>query len=561
MANESLLGVRSVASENALPRVPPLQPSVTTDFRSRTFHIDERGLHEHAHRLAISEAAGSLDLLARAGVLDVLSEQDEYVHRLPTMTELTSAEVLEDGRAISALEAFMHVLKSNLGPGCLALPIVFARAGPLVSAGLLLGVALQGTYSMVLLVRLKHAVRACGQRCVTLEDLAHLAFGAPGLRAVESLIVAQQLGVCCVFISLVRTNLIAGLRGLLGAEVCFALVVGACALLALARKIQALWPLSMAANAFMLTACATAVGASVGALLGAPDAPELVRAPSVHAAGACLSALFFAYEGVALVLPVESAYAPTVHSVAPLHAAVAPLGAAPHLAGPEPLRGGGGVASRRGSRDSAGGGALSRADTPSALPLARSPFEAILVGAMGCIGVLFATVGISAASGFPEISSGSITAYLAGRWPDNRWFAAVNALVGVAVLCTYPLQLQPAVMVLDKLGARPGGGRLALGARFVATRWAVTAACALVVLTVPRLDLLIQLLGALCQAALAGLPFGLSLQLRAIGLVPISATLAAVHTVLMLVCACVMVGGTAAAGADIARYLAASHGS
>lgn len=61
-------------------------------------------------------------------------------------------------RPISSLEAYLHLLKANLGADALALPLAFARAGVSVGAALLLCAAAQGTYAMLLLARLKAAL-------------------------------------------------------------------------------------------------------------------------------------------------------------------------------------------------------------------------------------------------------------------------------------------------------------------------------------------------------------------------------------------------------------------
>lgn len=183
-------------------------------------------------------------------------------------------------------------------------------------------------------------------------------------------------------------------------------------------------------------------------------------------------------------------------------------------------------------------------------------FEVVLLVAMGIIALIFASVGASVALAFPTISSGSVTAFLAARSPDDRWLAAVNAFVSMAVLLTYPLQMQPAVMVLDRLAA---ANKRPSALLFASTRVALTAGCAAIVLAVPALDLLISLLGALCQASLAALPYVIALQLHRLGFVPLSPGLVAVHVVFTVFCAFVCVLGTYWAIADIAAYLVNAH--
>jgi hypothetical protein len=69
---------------------------------------------------------------------------------------------------------------------------------------------------------------------------------------------------------------------------------------------------------------------------------------------------------------------------------------------------------------------------------------------MGAVASLFLLVGLTCSLAFPDIDSGSITAYLRSTYPDQPWFDICNGLVVVAVFLTFPLQLTPAVEVLDE---------------------------------------------------------------------------------------------------------------
>jgi hypothetical protein len=88
-----------------------------------------------------------------------------------------------------------------------------------------------------------------------------------------------------------------------------------------------------------------------------------------------------------------------------------------------------------------------------------------------------------------------------------------------------------------------------------AVRIGLTAGCATVVLVVPELELLIVLLGALCQASLSALPPLISLRLAAVGLVPLSRPRTALHVVLLSLCALAAVTGTYCALSDIALFI------
>jgi amino acid transporter len=114
------------------------------------------------------------------------------------------------------------------------------------------------------------------------------------------------------------------------------------------------------------------------------------------------SSMFFSFEGIGLVLPVENSYTAAYSS---------------------------------------------REEELQANQRYRSK---VLVGAMSTVALLFLWIGISASLGFPDITSGSITAYLEERFPDQPWYGVVNSLVILAVFLTFPLQLTPAMEVLDE---------------------------------------------------------------------------------------------------------------
>lgn len=58
-----------------------------------------------------------------------------------------SVDEVPSNKLLSPLEASIHLVKGNLGPGCLNLPHAFAIAGWGLGSGLFALVALQGIYS------------------------------------------------------------------------------------------------------------------------------------------------------------------------------------------------------------------------------------------------------------------------------------------------------------------------------------------------------------------------------------------------------------------------------
>ena len=106
------------------------------------------------------------------------------------------------GRNITPAEAVVHLMKGNLGPGVLALPLQFVRVGPSIGLCILAVVGVQGVYCMWLIVATQHAAhfrgRASGARRVpstkalSFEDLGWLAFGTPGRCVVQAAVCVLQ---------------------------------------------------------------------------------------------------------------------------------------------------------------------------------------------------------------------------------------------------------------------------------------------------------------------------------------------------------------------------------
>ena len=95
---------------------------------------------------------------------------------------------------LSLPSAWVHQVKGNIGPGCLALPCVFARIGPTLGVPLVLAVTIPGGYAMLVLVRLKRALCEAGHPVMAYEDVAAVAVGPSGRRLLEWVIMTLQLG-------------------------------------------------------------------------------------------------------------------------------------------------------------------------------------------------------------------------------------------------------------------------------------------------------------------------------------------------------------------------------
>jgi hypothetical protein len=371
-------------------------------------------------------------------------------------------------RMLSQAQAMILLIKGNLGPGCLNLPNAFASIGWKWATYLFAGIALQGIYSMWVLVDCKNMLLLVQQQQnpdaaiattattttrrrplhetttinasepLTFMDVASLALGKPGRRLVEFFLMTLQGGVCCVFLSLIATNLLAWnlISSPAMAIGCVTLVLHGIVLL---RFLSDLTWLSATANLFMMTAILTATIAGIQSAVQNHPNPNLppamepenalwflpyahrsaiisinnntattsVSAHFISKTATFVSDMFFAFEGIGLVLPIENSYTPLATTTTIHHH---------HRS--------------------------SSSTSPS--------FSTVLIRSMMITASLFLLIGIPASMGFPDIASGSVTAYLEQRYPHNLWYSIVNGLVMMAVLFTFPLQLTPAIEVLDR---------------------------------------------------------------------------------------------------------------
>lgn len=419
---------------------------------------------------------------------------------------------------ITWFDASMHLIKGNLGPGCLNLPHAFTLSGWCLGSGLFLLVAVQGIYSMVLLAECKQLIVATNRPVYTFMDVARVSLGPKGHAFVRIFLFILQAGVCCVFLSLIATNMRA--QTSLSHIGCIALVTCALLFIVLIRTMKDLRWLSTTANIFMLTAILTA---AVSGLLEVvqDDIPLPNKATSdLGDIATFISSMFFSFEGIGLVLPVENTF--TV------------------------------------------------SEFPEEVEEANHFYRTgVLPGAMSVVGILFWIIGFFASWGFPGIENGSITAFLAEQFPAQPWFKAVNAMVMLAVFLTFPLQLTPALEVLEEWftpavamndlapvendqtsGASPQEAPPQIeridrkdGQRedallpdevenqlnsntwwkkheWIVPRYAIVFGCSVVVLLVDDLGLLMALFGAVGQTGLAMMPCLCHLSLQRHGIAP-----------------------------------------
>mmetsp|Transcript_20727 Transcript_20727/g.36885 ORF Transcript_20727/g.36885 Transcript_20727/m.36885 type:complete len:495 (-) Transcript_20727:63-1547(-) len=298
-------------------------------------------------------------------------------------------------KRIGAIQAFSHIVRGNLGPGTLNLPFAFARVGVVRGIILLFVVSLQGVYSMTVLLKCKTILKPRGK--ATYMDVGYLAFGPGGRTVVQIFIAIMQLGVCCVFLQLVSTNLQAGLTGVgvqLDGIVCTLIVTGVLVCLSVLRYIRQLKFLTALGNLLMLVAI---LSSSTEAFITIVEEKRTgVGSGAPSDLFYFLTSMFYAYEGIAVILPIENSFC------------------------------------RGLEHDSQ----------------RSSEFMKVLGSSMLTISLLMLMLGASCGAAFPDIESGSVTAYLATT-NSNPWYKIVNGITTLAVLVTFPLQLYPAIEVIE----------------------------------------------------------------------------------------------------------------
>jgi amino acid permease len=490
----------------------------------------------------------------------------DIASEIPTSFPATSTTIPRHKR-MSGIAASFALMKGNLGPGILNLPHAFAKAGPMLGATLFIIVSIQGLYSMTLLVSCKNWIvqqqhqHQQSYRTTTTDhpsspdplhntvrtfmDVTKFALGNIGGRITEIFVFVLQLGVCCVFISLIATNLQAAFHWL-SSGLTIALIAIFMMLAVLIRFLKDLFWLNAIANTFMFIAILTATIASIINIHHNTNQPASNTAThgTISTAITFTADMFFAFEGIGLVLPVENNY-DHHHST-------------------------------------------TTSASTSSCKHRRWNFSRVLLSSMGCVAILFGMTGLTASIGFPNIESASITAYLKQTYPDIMWFSIVNFLVLAAVAFTFPLQLTPAMEVLEKwLSECPPYRRSSVNnvnnesnsvhqntviARsteevyttvvhntistpttlsaslwnqygWIARRWMVVITCATFVLIVDDLGILVSLFGAIGQTGLAGMPCAVHLVLQRHNMAPKNVFLSLADILILIFCAFVMVSG------------------
>jgi proton-coupled amino acid transporter len=255
-------------------------------------------------RIAIKEGYGTIVAQA-AGFA-----QERAEIRLETQAVGEEAAAVFAGRT-SLKQTTFHLLKGNIGPGCLSLPWSFSQLGIPTAAVATVLIAYWTYHNCVNLVHLKRKYSS-NRRTITYSDLGELAFGKGFRVVVTASIVMLQMAVCTVFLSFVADNTQAFFGEYLRERVPVLatnnivnvlLAVPIAAGLTLIPNLKALGPVSEVSTELIFLAFGI-----LGIILGLnyearPDSlPKFdwIKAPLAFCG------ILYAFEGICIVLPLES---------------------------------------------------------------------------------------------------------------------------------------------------------------------------------------------------------------------------------------------------------------
>ncbi|EED92278.1 amino acid/polyamine transporter [Thalassiosira pseudonana CCMP1335] len=309
----------------------------------------------------------------------------------------------------TAGQAFIHLLKGYIGPGCLSLPWAVSQVGFLGGAIAIAIMSFWSSYNCWTIVKIKRYIERANMenfrvnetdetksaKSETASSVASSALTYPDFLAL--CICTQQLAICTVFFSFIGENIYAVCELVPEAvpsiftshigvmTVALPFIMG----LSFIPSLDALTPV-MVAGTLLLFSGFGVVGYVISLVWeDRPTDPVDIQWKSAPLA---LCAILYSYEGICLILPIESSMA-------------------------EPKK-----------------------------------FKMVFWSAMFCIALILATVSMVCVYAFGEVTNGSVTAFLLEEYKGNTsvivFLMVANTAVSLSVLFTYPIQLFPTLEIL-----------------------------------------------------------------------------------------------------------------
>ncbi|GKY91682.1 hypothetical protein MPSEU_000140000 [Mayamaea pseudoterrestris] len=325
----------------------------------------------------------------------------------------------EDLHKTTFWQTYVHLLKGYIGCGVLSLPWAVSQLGIPFGIVAIFIMAIWSSYNCWTVVKLKRYIEqsnssnsntssfqvnnsprleapsdtrseGAASSTITYPDVGDWAYGSSFHKYVTACIITQQLAICTVFMSFIGENIHAVLQFVNITSVThyqiLSVIVPPVMLLCFLPTLKHLAPVMVIGTLLIMIgfACLAGVG-----WLEWEDRP--LHAPPMHFGKAplALCAILYSFEGICLVLPVETAM--------------------------------------------------------------RDPqeFQKAFVWSMSTVAAILAVVAGLSVAAFGYVLNGSITAFLLQEYGDDPshtfYLMLVNTAVSLSILLTYPLQLFPAL--------------------------------------------------------------------------------------------------------------------
>jgi len=135
------------------------------------------------------------------------SSDDRLETTVTETSHLPGADHLEARHAIGPWQTALALFKCIVGPGILFLPAGVKNAGLLAAVGISVAAGAAATWCMLLVLDTARHLRRHGEVVTSFGDIAEKAYGRFGRFAVDASIVISQLGFCTAYCVFVAENL------------------------------------------------------------------------------------------------------------------------------------------------------------------------------------------------------------------------------------------------------------------------------------------------------------------------------------------------------------------
>lgn len=103
-------------------------------------------------------------------------------------------------RTASNFQTAGNLVKSYIGSGILGLPFAYSQGGVIATSLVLFCIGIISTNVMSLLIQVKRKVNETNPEVVTFAEIADYFYGVWGARLLDTLLMFNQVGVCCVYV-------------------------------------------------------------------------------------------------------------------------------------------------------------------------------------------------------------------------------------------------------------------------------------------------------------------------------------------------------------------------